>query len=543
MTARPRPLPLVALLAALAACDGDAPGAPPAAPSCAGDDRAPVPDENGGVRCIEVGASPAVAAGAFADADFAGAALAPPVAHVRAAAAPGGDGTAGRPFATLADALRSGAATVLLARGTYALSEPVALDRPLALVGAGAGATVLRAPDAGPAFRARGAAVTVARLSVTGSATTSAPVVDVADGATATLRHVRVDGGAGGARVSGAATQASFERVTVAGARAAGVSVEDGARARLVGVAVRDGAGLGVIAGASGPGAASGRVLLRESWVARNGAEGVSLTGDASGATGFATCDDALTAARGALDCVALTAVQANTGTGLYASGPRRVIGRADLVSGTRARGGAPSGDGLFVGAGASVELDRGVVGDARMGHGTWWVANARAGVLVSGAGASARIQGAAVRDNAGPGVFVQAGATLDGLLYSAVERNGGVGLGAGEGASLGEILCDHFLATRPAELATTLGRVSLADGVSVHRAAVRAMTGCELSSNARFGLVLNAASGAFTRNRGQDNLYGLGNYAPAGAAVDDVAAIRGRAAPPAALPAFAVAP
>jgi len=130
MTARPRHLPLVALLAALAACDGDAPGAPPAAPSCAGDDRAPVPDENGGFRCIEVGASPAVAAGAFADAEFAGAALAPPVAHVRAATAPGGDGTAERPFATLADALRSGAATVLLARGTYALSEPVALDRP-----------------------------------------------------------------------------------------------------------------------------------------------------------------------------------------------------------------------------------------------------------------------------------------------------------------------------------------------------------------------------------------------------------------------------
>lgn len=543
MPAPPRLAPLAALLAALAACGGEAPAAPPAAPACAGDDRAPVPDENGGFRCVEVGASPAAAAGAFADADFAGAALAPPVAHVRAGAAPGGDGSAARPFAAVAEALRGGAATVLLARGSYALAETVALDRAVALVGAGAGATVLRAPDVGPALRARGAAVTVARLTVVGSAASSAPVVDVAEGATATLRHAIVDGGAGGARVAGAAAQASFERVTVVRAREAGVTVEDGARARLVGVAVRDGAGLGVIAGASAAGGAAGRVLLRESWVARNGAEGVSLTGDASGATGFATCDDALTAARGALDCVALTAVQANAGTGLYVSGPRRVVGRADLLSGTRARAGAPSGDGLFVGAGSSVELDRGVVGDARMGHGSWWVANARAGVLVSGAGASARVQGASVRDNAGPGVFVQAGATLDGLLYSAVERNGGVGLGAGEGAALGEILCDHFLATRPAEVATTLGRVTLADGVSVHRATVRAMTGCELSSNARFGLVLNAAAGAFTRNRGQDNLYGLGNYAPAGATVDDVAAIRGRAAPPAALPAFAVAP
>ena len=56
---------------------------------------------------------------------------------------------------------------------------------------------------------------------------------------------------------------------------------------------------------------------------------------------------------------------------------------------------------------------------------------------------------------------------------------------------------------------------MTLADGASIHRATVREMTGNELSSNGRFGLILNAASGALTRNRGAGNLFGLGNYAP----------------------------
>ena len=122
-------------------------------------------------------------------------------------------------------------------------------------------------------------------------------------------------------------------------------------------------------------------------------------------------------------------------------------------------------------------------------------------------------------------------------------ERNGGAALAASEGATLGSILCDHFLATRPALLVTTAGRVTLADGASIPRATVREMTGNELSSNGRFGLILNAASGALTRNRGAGNLFGLGNYAPAGVTVDDAAAIRGRSPPPAALPAVALDP
>jgi hypothetical protein len=487
-----------------------------------------------------VGAAGDVASGPFADTVYAGIALPSPVAHVRADAGVGGDGSPTRPFATLAEAVRAGAATVLLARGEHGVAETIVVGRDLTLVGVGA--STLRPPAVGPTLRVRGVALSLARLTLRG-ATDDAPVVDVAEGATASLRHVVVDGGAAGLRVSGASTQAALERVTVVRTRVAGVVVEDGARARLVGVSVRDGGGLGVIAGASAPGLPGGRLLLRDSLVARNWAEGVTLTRDGGDATGFQACDDTLSAPRGAFDCVASTAVQDNRATGVYVAGARRVTGRALVVSGTRARGGIPSGDGLFVGDGASLSLDLAVVGDARMGHGSQWVGNARAAVLLSGAGATLSLHGARIRDNASVGVFVQRGATLEALRYSALERNGGAALAASEGATLGSILCDHFLATRPALLVTTAGRVTLADGASIHRATVREMTGNELSSNGRFGLILNAASGALTRNRGAGNLFGLGNYAPAGVTVDDAAAIRGRSPPPAALPAVALDP
>jgi hypothetical protein len=534
----------VALTLVLVACEDEPPPTtPPAPPACAGDDRAPVPDGNGGIRCIETGASPTNTLLPYATADFAGVAFPSPVAYVRADAAPGGDGSIERPFAALAEALQSGASTLVLAGGSHPLTETLTIDRAITVVGAGVGASVVGAPDRGPALRIRAASVTLARVRFSGSAASTAPVLDVTEGATATLKHVLFDGGAAGARVTGATTQASFERVSVVRARTVGVTVEDGARARLVGVSVRDGAGLGVIAGASGGGRPGGRILVRESLIARNAAEGVTLTADGGADTGFQSCEDTLETPRGAFDCVALTAVQNNTGTGVYLTGRRTAAGRANVLSGTRARTGSPSGDGLFVGDGASIELDRALTGDARIGHGSQWVANARIGVLVSGAGAAARIHGASIRDNASAGVFVQSGATLDALAYSALERNGGVGLGAGEGATLGSILCDHFIATRYAPLTATVGRPMIADGVSVHRATVREMTACEVSGNGRFGLVLNTASGSFTRNRGQDNRYGLGNYAPASVTIDDLDAIRGREPTPATTPAVAVSP
>jgi hypothetical protein len=537
------PRSLFALALVFVACEDEAPASPPPPPRCTDDDRAPVPDGNGGIRCIETGASRADTTLPYATVDFAGVAFPSPVAHVRADAPPGGDGSIERPFASVREALQSGASTVLLAHGTYPLPETLTLDRAVTLVGAGSVSSVLRAPQSGPALRVRAARVVLARVNLLGSATSTAPVLDVTEGATASLHHVLVDGGAAGARVTGATTQATFERVTVLRARTAGVTVEDGARARLVGVSVRDGAGLGIIVGASSEGRPGGRLLVRESLVARNAAEGVTLTADTGADTGFQSCDDTLDTPRGPLDCLALTAVQNNTGTGVYLTGRRAVVGRANVLSGTRARAGAPSGDGLFVGDNGSFELDRALVGDARIGHGSQWVANARAGVLVSGAGATARIHGASIRDNTSAGVFVQSGATLDALAYSALERNGGVALGAGEGATLGSILCDHFIATRYAPITATTGPAMLADGVSVHHATLREMTGSELSGNGRFGLVLNVATGTFTRNRGQDNRYGLGNYAPASVTIDDPGAIRGRESTPATAPALAVSP
>lgn len=162
----------------------------------------------GGPECALVG--PVCPAGRWAD-DL------PPkgvVLRVAPDAADGGDGTAERPFVTIALALdvATEGSIVALARGTY--EEPVSVPDGVEVRGACAAETIL-APAAAPGR----AVVTLARRG-------------------GSLRRVTVRGPRSGISVQAADTMA--EAVVVEGAREFGISVGSAASVRLVDVVVRD---------------------------------------------------------------------------------------------------------------------------------------------------------------------------------------------------------------------------------------------------------------------------------------------------------------
>ncbi len=124
------------------------------------------------------------------------------ILHVRAGAAPGGDGSATAPYATIAEAVASApdGALLALSRGTY--DEAVRLDRPLTLRGACSRDTVIVPSSAGESV----GAITVASAGVV--------IEDLGVGPTPSMGIV-VQGGA--ARVRG---------VVIAGARGRAIEVD-----------------------------------------------------------------------------------------------------------------------------------------------------------------------------------------------------------------------------------------------------------------------------------------------------------------------------
>lgn len=85
-------------------------------------------------------------------------------AHVQAGAAPGGDGSADRPFATIASAMTAGARELDLEPGLY--PEALTLDRPLVL--RGHGKVVIAAPPGAPVAIASSAEVQLQDLTIQG---------------------------------------------------------------------------------------------------------------------------------------------------------------------------------------------------------------------------------------------------------------------------------------------------------------------------------------------------------------------------------------
>ncbi|MFO0604796.1 MAG: hypothetical protein U0324_16555 [Polyangiales bacterium] len=594
------------VLAALVAssCGGDevSPNAGPrppryAAPSCPGELEAPLRRPDGAHVCTRVGAPDPAASGEWPD--TAGAAA--PVVFVRAGAS--GGGTRDAPYGDLTAALAASPppATVAVARGELVLGAALVLTRSVAIVGAGAGATVLRAEAGvgGVRVSSSGASVAVTLAGLTVRGDPAAPAVEAEGaGATLTLRGVALEGGADGLRVLRDAVACAAD-VTARGARQRGVVAAEGAAVFLRGAVVRGNGEAGVIADRS-------HLHLERSLVAANGRDGVAIRGALRGGACMTDADCAAPppcagfelarrcvadfgagAARHCttVDVVTDVAVLGNAVTGLRASrspptaaeaaagrseailawaGPR-VLGARVVIAGTRSLAGAPGGDGLYVGPTATVALDPDAASDAERGLLSELVANARAGALVDGDRNAAAgpvppalrqagrltLGGARVASNGGPGVYVQERAVADRIAYTEVADNVALGLGVTSGGGVPLMVCNRFVGTRLGVITPeepTSRPFEVGDGASLAQGAGTGgrtrVVDSEFSDNGRFGLVLDGYDatlddGANGGNRGAGNAYGLALYGAA--RVDGTTApgaIRGlNPTPPAAAP------
>lgn len=562
------------------------------APTCAGSDEAPLRLPDGSHVCTRVGASEATAAGEWPDVSRAAA----PVVYVR----PGGDGDGSlvRPFGTLSAALAASprAATIALSRGAHALSATVEITRAVDIVGAGAGASVVEAPAGASALSVVGSGDSIA-VSLSGI-TVRAPVatgefgvVGVEGSARCSLRDVIVEGGSDGLRADRGATVCA-EGVSVRTAGRRGVALLGGSQGFLRGVSVRDGAGVGVLSDRS-------HLTLERALVASNGRDGVAMRGAWLGAicstdagcaapspcpgfelaracaagvvasgprycrsenalTDVASLRNRVTGARAARTTPTADEIAAGQRDAVLSWPGPMVLGERLIIAGTRAIEGAPGGDGLYVGPGATVALDPSASSDAERGLASEIVANERTGVLADGdrsvsdggvpdrlrQGARLVLAGARVASNGGPGVFVQERAFADRLAFVEVADNGALGLGVTSGGGVALMICDRFISTRMGTITPEDRSVQpfvVGDGVSLAQGsgagARLRVVDSEFSRNARFGVVLDGFDatlddGSHGGNRGDGNAFGVGVYGTASVnGSSPLGAIRGRTA------------
>jgi len=533
------PLLRALLLAFVAAgCETPGPGTAVArsqtrvAPSCASLDEAPLRTGLGidDIACVAVGAAHAEGTDEWPDAT----AAAEPVAYVRPGAAPGGDGARARPFATIAQALDAPRRprTLLLARGRHP-APGVALTADAALVGRGADVTTLFGTAAAPVLRVAGAATRVALTALAvrhegpAPAPAEASLVEVAEGALA-LREVSLDGGYDVLRARDAVVEG--EGVTVRRGLHHGVFAVGRGRVALTRFDIRDNGAQGVRL--EGP-----HAVLSRGQVADNARHGVVLMGSVDGVSGRARCFGEN--GGGGRDCVERVTFLRNGVAGLFVEGTRTLEARRILAAGTRLAdvGGGAAGDGLVVGAAATVVLDDDLTDVARRGFGSAFVDNARVGVLAQGVGASVSVRGALVAANRAGGVLLAASAAAPVIGESLLEANALGGIVVTPGATVGIVQCNGIAETRIGTIATTAGTVSMADGIHVNggRGEPRFVDN-EVSGSARFGLLVNASRATLIDNRGVANLYGVGAYGDA-VIVGDRASIVGRATAPTATP------
>lgn len=526
---------LLTLLSSSAACDGpdDVPDAATRRDfrptTCTDPWAIPLRGSDGSIRCETVGAliAPVPPGRAWADAT-----LTPwgpfrePVKHVAVGAA-GGDGSASRPFGSVSEALAAlgaGGGTILAGPGAHRVAA-LSVSGDVAIVGVGAhpaGTSLLLSG----ALTAGGAdavlRIAAARLRADGA---SVDGVVAAPGARALLADVVMEGVRNGVTATGARVEA--DGLTVLGSRSNGVALTAGSHARLTRFVVRDGLNQGIFADTS-------RVLLSRGLIMENGRHGLSLVGAPSADSGAMACEGTGVAVPGPLDCLSEVSITCNGIAGLYVEGARQVEGRRIASSGTRAVPGTSGGDGVYVGPSANLRVDRELTSPEARGTGSELVGNARAGVLVQGAGASLELRGALVGSNEGPGVYVADRATASAIGACIVGDNGSLGIGATPSTTLGEVSANNISDTRLVSLVTDRGALMLGDGISVSSAVgarPRIVTN-ELSRNSRFAAILVDSPAEVRGNTGEGNRYPVTGY---NASLEgfDPSAVRGLEAAP----------
>lgn len=451
-------------------------------PGCEAAEERPLLDGSGDFICARVGGDRGAT-----EPDVTGASG--PVVYVTEGAT-GGDGSMGAPFGRVREALDAGAATIVLNPGMHAIDSPLEVTSEVALVGAGdASAIELAAGMEGLVVHGMGARLSLIQLSVTGAA--DACVV-ARDQATLELRDVTIRACRLG--VSSTASEATLTRVTIEGSTAEAVDLSDASRASIAESLIHGGE-QGIVVRAS-------TIDARRTVIEDNRRDGLALLG----ASAAPSTLDTLTLAR-------------NGVTGMRLEDGASAVAHLVAVYETRTPEGLVGGDGVYVATGASLDLDAEIASDAMRGHGSFIVGNARTGALVSGASSRATIAGALVGSNAGPGVFVQDRALIDSIGYSIVDDNGALGLGAASLGGIAAIPCNLITGTRDVTLRTTVGELSLGDGLSLAEGGAHAeIHGNDLSDNARFGAIFAGADATLRDNSGAGNAFGVGTF---GGAVD----------------------
>lgn len=473
-----------------------------------------------GRRCVEVGDRRGHTDVRFPPADTFAPEPPTPELFVDARSPAGGSGTEASPFQTIAEAVGTRTqGTLRLAAGEYPMSATVRLDGRWVIVGTGTDDLGTRlVPTAGAGFEVGSRAtatpseVTCAGLSMRYVPMATANAFTVSNRATLRLRDVAIVGAYRGIDTDESGVTLDGEHVTIRGSHTVGVTLGADARGIFRSLLVRetvDPRGQGIVT-------QGGHFWLSEVLITCNGLYGIGLLGNPRRGTGWESCaGDVPAMARGDLDCARDVSVQDEAATGVYLGGTYRVEARTISVGGTRGFAGS-GGDGIAVLRGGSVDLDPELTmsnGTTR-GVGSELVGNRRAGVLADGASSVVALHGTMVRDNVGPGIFVQNLASAQVIERAQVERNGGVGLGFTDGTRAEVIQGNGIVATRVLPTMTTVGMVELADGLLLNGATMGMITGNEINQNARFGLlVMPATTATVTANRGTGNLYGIGNY------------------------------
>ncbi len=464
-------------------------------PTCPSPDTYPLRGGNSAddTACVRLGATDAIAPRASA------------FSHVVAGAPRGGDGSASRPFGSIAEALASSpeVGALSLSPGLHAV-DGLVLTRDLAIEGQGRGSTVISGSRSFPLITVRGARVALSSLSVRSSAGTSqaGPLVRL-EGATVALHDVLLTGGEDGIESYDSSVEGT--RLTVERPRNRGVYVERGSLS-LSDFVVRQAGGQGVRV-------VSGHFELHRGAIVGSGRHGFVATGDAPRRDVASAC--ARSDEGDATDCVVSVSAVENHVAGFFFEGRRSVELRSALASGTRlgAVDGGFAGDGL-VAHRTRVRLTSAAEGTGLRGVGCAAIDNARVGVLVQGNDAVADLRGILVAVNRGGGVVVTDGATLTGIRDSLLEGNQVGGLLLTPGVTAGVVQCNGIYDNQLGAVATTIGEIVLGDGV--HLNGVRgevSMVENEVSGSARFGLLVNGASVTGRSNTGSGNLHGVGVY------------------------------
>jgi hypothetical protein len=483
-------------------------------PRCSTPGLVPFRDGMGGNACDQAGSGMNMPMGMWPDTSD----LMAPIAYVQAGAtATGADGSMAHPYPDITTALSMMplANAIVLAAGNYPIPNTITVNSgmvALEIRGAGSimGGTTLSPMQRAPVITATGAMtqLTISRLAITFDGTTATDTqaigVQSTAGAALFLRDVAIDNAYDAALATGSVLD--IGDVTISGSLHRGVSLvsaTDGTRSdgSISNTLVRDGLGQGVVSEGA-------QLAMVHSAVVRNLRGGLIVRG---GDPTMPMSLDTVTVADNSI-----------VGFSIAGAGALMTVTQL-LATGMQASSDGVGGDGVYIGPGASVTMDMGIMGDNTQGTGSAMIANGRAGVLVNGdatmpapMGGNLQTNGALVASNHGGGLIVQNSASVPSIAFALVAANVGVGIASTTQGSIGTIQSSQILQTTNGTITTGVGDIRAGDGLSVAEAAssgALAINGVEFSNNARFAAVFTGGAVMLSSTHGTGNAYGIGNY------------------------------